>query len=217
MNYHNVLPSEANKAAQSIVDDANEQYQKCIGGAGKSQREELTAAQAKFLEGQKVVTSLDISQSSTNKVTQSCQQDIAQKALTNFAAGINNQVQQQISQMAKNMSASNTSDMGVCNDVNINMSARDYQSTQACCSNDANNTQTNTINMVTGCSPINGKIHQDLNNQAEQMCSQGVKQTEAAKGKAQISNKIQQAASQTAIGVDPMALFIIIVIVIAII
>ena len=209
---------KATEAASDLLIKAQDEYQKCIGGAGKSQREELTAAQAKFLEGQKsVVTSLDISQSSTNKVTQSCQQDIAQKALTNFAAGINNQVQQQISQMAKNMSASNTSDMGVCNDVNINMSACNYQSTQACCSNDANNTQTNTINMVTGCSPINGKIHQDLNNSVEQMCSQGVKQTEAAKGKAQISNKIQQAASQTAIGVDPMALFIIIVIVIAII
>jgi hypothetical protein len=209
---------EPQQANQYLYKELMNTYENCRDNAGKEQITELMNKQSDFQSSQQNVTTvLDITQSSNNKINQQCNQDVAQKALTNFAAGINNQIQQLIQQKAKNMSASNTSSMDICNDIKVNESACNYQSTQACCSNTVNSQQNNTIELTLGCSKTNGQVHQDLQATENQLCTQSVKQTAVAKGTAQITNKIKQAAAQTAVGLDPMALFIIIVIIIGII
>ncbi len=206
------------KFGEQIYEQEFDEYTKCINGPGKDQIKELTAAEIKFHDGQRSVpTNLKIDQSSKNKANQSCSQDTAQKALANMSAGINNEIQQMMQQKAEKMMAHNKSDQDQCNNLNIDMSACNYQSTQACCSNTSENKQVNEINIDVGCSPINGTINQDLKNSVDQLCNQGVKQSQAAKGDAQIKNKIAQAAAQTAVGIDPTAVFIIIVIIIGII
>jgi len=194
-------------------------HTKCISSTGAMrQTQELLAAQKAFLSRRASTNSnINISQTSKAVQHQACSQDLAQKAMTNFAAGISNEIAQQLMQKAKGMGASNTSEQDTCNDINVNMSACNYQSTQACCSNTATNNQTNNAEIQIGCSPLNANIKQSLNNLSEQMCNQSVKQSQEAKGTAQIKNKLAQAASQTAIGMNPFMIFIIIAIIIGII
>ena len=159
---------------------------------------------------------INIDQKSKAHVKQNCDQNVQQKALVNFAAGINNQVTQLMAQHAEN-AADNQASQKNCNDVNINMSACNYQSTNACCSNTSGIQQNNMVSVTVGCSPINANVNQQLQADVEQLCVQGVKQNAQSKGQAQITNKIKQAATQVAIGANWMTIFIIFAIIIGII
>ena len=159
---------------------------------------------------------IKIDQESQANVKQNCEQNVQQKALVNFAAGINNQVTQLMAQRAEN-AAENDADQKNCNDVNIDMSACNYQSTNACCSNTSSIEQGNMVTITAGCNPINANINQKLQANVEQLCAQGVKQDATSKGSAQITNKIKQAATQVAIGTNWMTIFIIFAIIIGII
>ena len=159
---------------------------------------------------------INVDQGSKANVEQNCEQNVQQKALVNFAAGINNQVTQLMAQRAEN-AAENDANQKNCNDVNINMSACNYQSTKACCSNTSDMEQTNMLTITAGCNPINANINQKLQANVEQLCAQGVKQDATSKGAAQISNKIKQAATQVAIGTNWTTIFIIFAIIIGII
>jgi hypothetical protein len=207
-------------AMQSAADGASSRYLDCLASPnGSKMREDLLKAEVKFQKDQvnKPTNKITLTQDASNDIKQKCEQDVAQKALTDFAAGIDNQIAQQVAQTAKNFSAANSSEEDVCNNININMSACNYQSSQTCCENSSSNDQLNDISISLGCSPSNIDIKQSLKNTQEQMCSQGVHQDESATGKADIANKISQAATQTAIGMDPMAFFMIIAIIIGVI
>ena len=159
---------------------------------------------------------IKVDQKSQAHVKQNCDQNVQQKALVNFAAGINNQVTQLMAQHAEN-AADNQASQKNCNDVNIDMSACNYQSTNACCSNTSGIQQNNMVSVTVGCSPINANVNQQLQADVEQLCVQGVKQDATSKGSAQITNKIKQAATQVAIGANWMTIFIIFAIIIGII
>lgn len=174
-----------------------------------------TAAAADFIKNSKPLEGT-YEQSATSQISQTCAQKISQLQNSNFAAGATNSIAQLLTQKDKN-SSSSISDALTCNDMNANESACNYQSTSACCANTANVQQYNDVHIVAGCSPINLKIKQDLNSSVSQICTQGMDQTQVAKGTAQLSNKIKQAASQTATGLDPLSFLWIFVIIIGII
>ena len=73
------------------------------------------------------------------------------------------------------------------------------------------------MNIEVGCSPGIIKIRQDNNQKANAACTIGVGQGASAKLDSKVKNKLAMDISQKAVGINPMAFFIIIAIIMGII
>ena len=126
---------------------------------------------------------------------------------------VNNQAMMSLMQEAKNAMASNDTNANACNSVDVNQSACQYLAQKACCAQNSCQTSTQVMNVEVGCNPGIIKIRQDNNQKAEAACSIGVGQGASAKLDSKVKNKLAMDISQKAVGINPMAFFIIIAII----
>jgi len=197
-------------------DILSDQRKECMASPFVTARSrELLAASKKFTyDRSKVVNNVDITQTAENSITQTCEQNVEQQQLSNQSAGIMNSITQQLAQASKGFNAHVEGDQTTSNCVDANVNSCQSAISQACCSNSASTLQTNSVTAVLGCSPGIQKVNHSLKNTTEQLCTQGATQGQKNKQKADITNKIAQKATQTAIGMNPMIIFIIFAIVI---
>ena len=181
---------------------------------GKQSTELLNASKGFLRDRMKVKEDIIINNTAQANTTQICDQNVEQAQVSNQAAGIMNEIAQQLDQKSKGWAASSKGEQKTSNCADANVNSCQAATSQACCSNTTSSDQTNTVRMQLGCSSGIRNITNMLRDDKEQLCTQGATQQQENAQTADISNKLTQKATQTSIGMDPMIIFIIFAIVI---
>ncbi len=149
----------------------------------------------------------NIKQTNTQEAVAKCEMDVLMQSLSKLDLSVDNLVAQDSVSKASGLMSNSASENKNCNDISNETNACQWLSQQTCCNNEIASSALNTISLKGGCGQRADNLIQENVQKALAECRMGTEAKQEAEGSLDAKAEIEQQGKSEAEGLTPMAIF----------